>query len=141
MPRLVDSRRGGKCLAYCGYLYHKQLQNTNTTYWKCVNRKKCYGRAITINDSLRVVKTADHTHEPSPETIILKEMESNLKRTQELQAGGMSRCRFLKRELLQSARARYVRSHASFISYSTITPQTSHLCDRFVECSEELNIH
>ncbi|PSN47972.1 hypothetical protein C0J52_09983 [Blattella germanica] len=75
----MDGRRGGKCLVFRGYLYHKRSEYNGTTYWKCVERKRCNARAQTENRSLRIIRSSAHSHDPCEECVQSRGMESTFK--------------------------------------------------------------
>ena len=79
VPHLIHGRRGGKCLVFCGYLYHKRSEYNGTTYWKCVERKRCNARAQTENMSLRIIRSSAHNHEPCQECVQSRRSDSNFK--------------------------------------------------------------
>lgn len=57
-----QSNKGGRKLLYKGYIYTRNRERGETSYWVCEQRSVCHGRLIVTNGI--VAKENEHTHAP-----------------------------------------------------------------------------
>lgn len=70
-PYIAESPHGGQQLHLKGHIYHKRLNQSGKTYWRCSRRRTdgCNASAITHHSGKRidVIKASEHQHTPIDE--------------------------------------------------------------------------
>ena len=62
---LISTNYGGKKLIYDGYIYIKDKDSEDSTYWRCEKRGLCNSRMITLRTNGSVKKSPlTHSHQP-----------------------------------------------------------------------------
>ena len=62
---LISTNYGGKKLIYDGYIYIKDKDSEDSTYWRCEKRGLCSSRMITFRANESVKKSPlTHSHQP-----------------------------------------------------------------------------
>ena len=62
---LISTNYGGKKLIYDGYIYIKDKDSEDSTYWRCEKRGLCNSRMITLRANGSVKKSPlTHSHQP-----------------------------------------------------------------------------
>ena len=74
-----NSTRDKPKLGYRGFVYQKDKNRGETTYWKCERREECNGRLITKEG--KVTKQKAHNHAPDASVARIQKSISTMKET------------------------------------------------------------
>ena len=78
--KFIKSQKGVNQLLYNSFLYQKDRQHNEKTYWKCVEYLtfKCKGRCHTVDNQVEK-EIGEHNHVPKVAVIKAKELYSEIK--------------------------------------------------------------
>lgn len=83
----LRTNRGGRKLVYEGYMYHEQRANQTmggrVSYWRCVRKTECPGRAkvVEVGANVNVTVTQAHGgHASNPEEVEATRLVQTMKR-------------------------------------------------------------
>ena len=83
--KYYNSNKGGRKLLYKGYIYTRNRERGQTSYWICEQRSQCLGR-LTIRNGI-VTKENVHSHSPDRFTakvqMSLADMKENINDSRE----------------------------------------------------------
>ncbi|PSN48649.1 hypothetical protein C0J52_12698 [Blattella germanica] len=82
LPVIITSSRGGRKLAYNGYIYYRRDGKGDKEYWTCQKKPECKATAITIRTggTVTILKESDHWHAPNQETVVAEFLVNRMKR-------------------------------------------------------------
>ncbi|XP_025192763.1 uncharacterized protein LOC112592834 [Melanaphis sacchari] len=75
------SQKNKPLVKYDGFLYRKDCENGEVSYWRCAEVEKCRGRINIKNDLVIKDSSFKHVHVPNPAKIEVKQLTEEMKKS------------------------------------------------------------